>query len=108
MIACEKCGAKYPTERLFCGKCKHRLGIRCPMCGFINLMDDRFCGICLTELRAQGEIPVAIQSTEPVFLEIFTYDEIQTGALEDEAFASIDGKLEQEEIDNFFQDNDGS
>jgi hypothetical protein len=113
MIECRKCGAKYPTERLFCGKCKERLGIRCSVCGFINLLDDLFCGICLTELNIQTGISVGQESEESfaslktgsVFSESLLYNQIQMSAQEDEAFFAEDGgKISQEDIDEIFQE----
>ncbi len=112
MIECSKCGAKYPTERMFCGKCKERLGVRCPICGFINLLDDLFCGICLTELSAQIElnaqmgIPAGQKSEEPVSSESPLYEEIRVGAEEDESFAVADEKIAQEEINEIFQEDE--
>jgi hypothetical protein len=108
MIECHKCGAKYPTERLFCGKCKEPLGVRCPVCGFINLLDDLFCGICLTELKAQAEVSSSRESKEFASLPIPYYEEIQTDGGEDEDFISADNKLSQEEIKNIFQKDEES
>ena len=105
MIECSQCGAKYPTERLFCGKCKERLGIRCSVCGFINLLDDLFCGICLTELNTQMGISVGSKSEEPVFSESPLYKQILMSAQEDEVFFADDSeKISQEDIDEIFQE----
>jgi len=104
MIECSKCGAKYPTERLFCGKCKERLGVRCTVCGFINLLDDLFCGICLSELNTQMGISVGQEAGETFFSESFLYKEILMSAQEDEAFFTDDDrKISQEDIDEIFQ-----
>lgn len=103
MLECRKCGAKYPTERLFCGKCKERMGIRCQLCGFINLPDDLFCGVCLAELKDRAHVPVdqkAEESSSPINP---LYEEILTGAQEDEKFANAEGKISQEEIESIFQ-----
>jgi len=106
MIECHECGAKYPTERLFCGKCKEPLGIRCPVCGFINLLDDIFCGICLTEINAQAEILAGQKSEEPTPPERTLYEEIRIGAEEDKAFVAADDKISQEEIAEIFQEGE--
>jgi hypothetical protein len=103
MIECRKCRAKYSTERLFCGKCKERLGIRCPVCGFINLLDDLFCGICLTELKAQKPVSHSQESEEPVSIPGSLHEEIRVSAEEDEAFVSAEEKISQEEIDGIFK-----
>jgi len=105
MIECSKCGAKYPTERLFCGKCKERLGVRCSVCGFINLLDDIFCGICRSELNAQTNIFVGHESEEPISPVTSLYEEIRIAAEEDESFAFVDEKISQEEIEELFRED---
>ncbi len=103
MLECTKCGAKYPTERLFCGKCKERMGIRCQLCGFINLLDDLFCGICLAELKDRAHVPVDRKAEQPSSPINTLYEEILAGAQEDEKFANAEGKISQEEIESIFQ-----
>ena len=103
MLECRKCGAKYPTERLFCGKCKERMGVRCQLCGFINLPDDLFCGICLAELKEHAHVSVD-QKAEEAQLPVNTlYGEILADVKEDDAFANAEGKISQEEIESIFQ-----
>ena len=103
MIGCKACGAKYPTERLFCGKCKAKLGIRCPVCGFINLLDDMFCGICLTQLGGPIEMTIGPAPGEPAAAPNPFYEEIRRGVQEDQEADGTDEKLEQGEIDSLFQ-----
>ncbi len=103
MLECTKCGAKYPTERVFCGKCKERMGIRCQLCGFINLLDDLFCGICLAELKDRAHVPVDRKAEQPSSPINTLYEEILAGAQEDEKFANAEGKISQEEIESIFQ-----
>jgi hypothetical protein len=103
MLECRECGAKYPTQRLFCGKCKERMGIRCQLCGFINLPDDLFCGICLAELKESVHVSTDRKAEEPRSPINTLYEEILTGAQEDEKFANSEGKISQEEIESIFQ-----
>jgi hypothetical protein len=106
MIECSKCGAKYPTERLFCGKCKERLGVRCAVCGFINLIDDLYCGICLIELSAQIQVRTDIEPRPEELVSAGSplYNELLRGIEDDEAFAVTDEKIQQDEIDKIFQE----
>ena len=108
MIKCNKCSAEYPTERLFCGKCKERLGIRCSVCGFINLLDDLHCGICLTEIKSQGAVPGSQESAKPVSAPESLYAEIQESIQEDETFTGIKEQVSQREIEDIFQKDEES
>lgn len=108
MLECRKCGAKYPTERLFCGKCKESMGVRCQLCGFINLPDDLFCGICLAELKEHDHVFVDREAEDPGSPIKSLYEEILAGAQEDEKFANAEGKVSQEEIESIFQKDGGS
>ncbi|MBD3181037.1 hypothetical protein GF312_02025 [Candidatus Poribacteria bacterium] len=103
MIECSKCNAKYPTERLFCGKCKEPLGIRCHVCGFINLLDDLYCGICLSNLKEQrsGNYKDNIQQTENVPNNM--YDELIKSVNEDEKTGGFGERLSQDDIDSIFE-----
>lgn len=103
MIECGKCRAKYPTERLFCGKCRERLGVRCPVCGSVNLLDDIFCGTCLTELRGENHVPHGQESEKADAPSTPLYEEIRMDAEADEAFTNADSKISQEEIEDVFQ-----
>lgn len=107
MIECKKCRAKYPTERLFCGRCMEPLGIRCPICGFINLLDDLVCGICLTELKEQKEIPKEkkVKKNAPALLGAL-YEEIRLDAEEDVRYAENDEGVSQKDIDDIFGSDD--
>lgn len=107
MIEC-KCGAKYPTERVFCGKCRERLGVRCSICGFINLLDDLYCGICLSELKGQTRAMPDQEPEKAVSNPDSLYEEIRMGVQEDAALASGSGMVSQEEIENLFQKDDES
>jgi len=108
MIECGKCGARYSTERLFCGKCGDKLGIRCRICGFINLLDDVFCGICRFELSDKAHVSDTQEYIKTGSRSRPVYEEIRIGAEEDEAFAHVDGKMSQEEIEDIFQRNQES
>jgi hypothetical protein len=102
MIECPKCGAKYPTERLFCGKCREPLGIRCHVCGFINLLDDLFCGICQNDLKAEVIVSVRHEDNLADNTPVGLYQELLAGVGEDKNTGNFDNKLSQEEIDNIF------
>lgn len=107
MIQCAKCGAEYPTERLFCGKCREPLGIRCNICGFINLLDDLFCGICQNDLKTQNSASFThdIKSSEDTSNNL--YHELLAEVNEDKNIGNFDNRLSQEEIDNIFsKDNE--
>ncbi|MBN1672541.1 MAG: zinc ribbon domain-containing protein [Kiritimatiellae bacterium] len=105
MIECDNCGASYPSERLFCGKCRHPLGIRCPFCGFVNLKDDVYCGGCsadLTNAQAPGAAPAA--GTKAAAPQDPFYHELAQEARGDRTFtAQIAETLDQAEIRELFQ-----
>jgi hypothetical protein len=106
MIECVKCGAEYPTERLFCGKCRTPLGIRCHVCGFINLLDDLFCGICQTDLKTQTFVSAERHIQQSHSSPDGLYQELLTGVDEDKNMDGSNNKLAQEEIDNIFLKDD--
>jgi len=119
MIVCGNCGARYPSERLFCGKCKARLGIRCSYCGFVNLINDLFCGICLTDLKSQTAPPAPKSQAEPqteLHAKQVTsepskskppsiFEEIQQGAEDDEGSTKTNELVSQDEIEKMFQED---
>jgi len=108
MVECQKCGAKYPTERLFCGKCRERIGIRCSVCGFINLLGDIFCGICLTELEVGIHVPDSREHMGTNSPSNSLYEEIRMQAEADEASTKVDSRISQEEIAEIFQKDEES
>ena len=81
------------------------MGIRCPVCGFINLIDDRFCGICLTDLKAEKSIVASPKARLDAPVELSTYQELMDEVQEDKSVTSSEVKLSQEEIDKIFQED---
>jgi hypothetical protein len=65
MIACAACHRENDPWRRHCGRCGSDLPGSCTGCGFVNRVDDRFCGGCAKVRRIgqtvlPGTIPIDI------------------------------------------------
>lgn len=107
MTTCDECGAKYESERVFCGKCRCRLGVRCGYCGFINSLDDTYCGGCSTDLQS-GQFQAEQTGAEETKKEKRAfYDDLMDDAHHDRSFtAQIAETLNQAEIKELFKKED--
>ncbi len=53
---CRACGTVNAPARRFCRECGGKLGGACPVCGFFNGFDDKYCGGCSRRLRPGGPL----------------------------------------------------
>jgi hypothetical protein len=107
MMACSKCGAQRPDGRVFCGKCRNRMGNPCRTCGFDNLMDDQFCGKCGRFLNVSEPVqpPASDRAKEPSKPFLF-YDQLLSDAQQDKDFLTQTTKtMEEDAIKKLFQEN---
>ena len=56
MLTCPICGFDNLAEMRFCGNCGTRLGLVCDACGFVNPRHHRFCGYCGTRLAEAATV----------------------------------------------------
>lgn len=107
MIECAKCKARYPTERVFCGKCREPLGFRCTVCAFINLLDDLFCGLCNAELKPLTRDLTNKSSGRRAVLPKTPFEEVSEDVQADIAYAHAEEGVSQKDIDDIFKAGHG-
>jgi predicted ATPase/class 3 adenylate cyclase len=59
VLTCPVCGFENLAEMRFCGNCGTRLGLVCDACGFVNPRHHRFCGYCGTRLAEAATVGAA-------------------------------------------------
>jgi hypothetical protein len=108
MIECPKCGAKYQEQRVFCGKCRFRMGNPCRLCGFDNLMDDHFCGRCGRSLSvSEPDLVQAVGPTGEQGNKALFYDQLLFDAGKDKkSFADASTTLDSAAITQLFHENE--
>lgn len=104
MSKCGVCGTAYTDARIFCGKCRAVVGLRC-VCGAANAMSDTFCGQCglnLHEHAADGA-----DSSVPVATTAAARDILGETRAESAHFARLTKRMHSDDIKTLFRSKKG-
>jgi len=109
MIECSQCGAQYQEPRVFCGKCRNRMGNQCRSCNFENLKDDHFCGHCGRRLAPSKPHPQPISAhPSEQHNHFLVFDQLLAEARQDEIlYASTTATMDREAIKQLFHEKTG-